>query len=142
MNNIRTKGLIVFLLCLPVLHFLTQKWVPYYKGYESIRRDTYFDWEKQLLFLLISLVVMLFLTIAIGSLLATLLGRHHYNLEFSALIGCSVGLFGGVVIMLLLVMFRNDAGGLQSMVLSIFSGYTLGIFIGIKNEIEDDERVC
>lgn len=143
MNKIRQKGLVVFLLCLPVLHFLFQKWIPYYRDYEKINQYYYYlDWEKQIIFLVLSLIFVLFIVIAISSLLAVILNRHHCNIEFHVFTGSLLGLFFGVGIMLMCVMFDNDIAGLQSIMITLLSGILLGLIVGIKNEIENDERVC
>lgn len=140
--SIRVKGLAVFLLCLPVLHFLTQKWIPYYQEYSRINEYSFVNWENQLIFLFISLILIVFITILIGSLLAAILNRHHCNVEFSTLIGSLTGLFVGGGLMIVLAAFGNDVAGLNTIVFSISSGFGVGIFLGIRNEIEDDERVC
>lgn len=142
MNSIRTKGLVVFLLCLPVLHFLAQKWVPYYREYEKINEYYFIDWNKQLLFLLFSIILIVFITILISSFMAFVLNRHHCNIEFSVIINCLLGASLGGGIMLIFVVFGSDLAGLRSIVFSITAGFILGVFLGIKKEVEDDERVC
>lgn len=140
--SIRLKGLAVFLLCLPVLHFLAQKWVPYYREYEKISEYQFIDWNKQLLFLIFSIVILIFLTILISSFMAFVLNRHHCNIEFSVIMSFFIAASLGGGVMLILVVFGGDLVGLKSMVLAIVAGFFLGIFQGVRKEVEDDERVC
>lgn len=142
MKTIRAKGLVIFLLCLLVLSFLVQKWIPYYEEYDKIKVYTFINWENQLIFLFISLVIMAFIAISIGSLLAVILNRHHCNVEFYTLLGFFVGFTFGGFAMMLCVIFSQDLFGLNILFYSLMSGSSMGMIVGIQNEIEDDERVC
>lgn len=142
MTELRKKGLVVFLYALLTLHFVAQKWFTYYVAFEKIDSGQYINWREQAIFLSLSLVVILLLTIIFGSLLVMILNRHHYNVEFSTLVGCVIGIIAGGSLMLILVMLRQDIAGIKAVLITITSGFALGVYNGIKAEIEDDERVC
>jgi hypothetical protein len=142
MTEIRQWALIVFFYTLLALHFLAQKWVIYYTEYKNMEIGSYVNWERQLIFMSLSLVVIFLITIATSSLLTFVLDRHHCNVEFSTLIGCIIGLGLGGWIMLFLVMFGQDVIGIRIILFAFTTGSLMGILNGIRNEIVDDERVC
>lgn len=142
MTELRKKGLVVFLYALLTLHFVAQKWFTYYVAFEKIDSGQYINWREQAIFLSLSLVVILLLTIIFGSLLVMILNRHRCNVEFSTLVGCVIGIIIGGCLMIFLVMIRQDVAGIKTVLITIASGFALGVYNGIKAEIEDDERVC
>lgn len=142
MTELRKKGLVVFLYALLTLHFVAQKWFTYYVAFEKIDSGQYINWREQAIFLSLSLVVILLLTIIFGSLLVMILNRHRCNVEFSTLVGCVIGIIIGGCLMLFLVMIRQDVAGIKTILITTGSGFALGVYNGIRNEIEDDEGVC
>lgn len=142
MTGIRQWALIVFFYALLALHLLIQKWMVYYTEYKKLEIGNYVAWDRQLMFISLSLVMIFILVIAISSLLAFILNRHHCNVEFSAMIGCIIGAMLGGWIMLFLVIFGQDVIGIRLVLIAITTGSMIGIYGGVKSEIEDDERVC
>lgn len=138
----RSFGLVTLLASALVLYFLFEKWYPLFLNYQGLSKYSYLNWEKQIIFLFLSFLGIILITIFAGSLFSIILGRRHWNIEFFTGVGLFLGSALGVFITMFFIFFINDLCGLNVLFYSILSSSSFGLILGIKNEIEDDEGVC
>lgn len=101
---------------------------------------SFINWEKQLLFLFLSLIIIVSISVFINSFVFVILGKHYAKIEHSVLVGFLMGLMLGIFALFVSIIFKKDLVGIIILFYTVAIGSTIGLMLGIKAQLEDEEE--
>lgn len=138
----RSRGAGFILFSLLAFIFLLNKWRPLFIEYKNLNEYSFVNWERQLVFLSLSLLGMLMIVLFMSGLFIIINRRHYCNIEIHAALSTLFGITVGGFFMLIFILIGKDFLALNALMACMGVGYLIGILLGIKAEIEEEKGGC
>lgn len=138
----RKKAVVLIIITLSVMLVWVKEWIPFHRVYLDLEFKSYSSVIEKIEYAALSLIGIILSIILISSVVSLITGKHKGLIESYCLLWTSIGLIVGGFLFLLSIMFGYDQDGIIIFSNILLFSSILGLVIGIKNEIENDEGVC